>query len=100
MNMRNKFLNLKQGSMSVTKYLDKFTSWGRYAPNDIDSNEKKERFLNGLHEEVKTYLVAVSYNDLEALVDAAIMVEGKHKAALESRKRTIIQWCGIMIKNT
>jgi hypothetical protein len=39
--MRDKFLNLKQGGMSVTDYLDKFTTWGRYAPNDIDTDEKK-----------------------------------------------------------
>jgi hypothetical protein len=46
--MRDKFLNLKQGGMSVTEYLDKFTTWGRYAPNDIDTDEKKrERFMNG-----------------------------------------------------
>jgi hypothetical protein len=83
--MRDKFLNLKQGGMSVTKYLDKFTTWGRYAPNDIDTDEKKrERFLNGLHEELETYLVAVLYSDLEAMVDAAIMVEEKHKSPRES----------------
>jgi hypothetical protein len=47
--MRDKFLNLKQGGMSVPEYLDKFTTWGRYAPNNIDTDEKKrERFLNGL----------------------------------------------------
>jgi hypothetical protein len=93
--MRDKFLNLKQGGMSVTEYLDKFTTWGRYAPNDIDTNEKKrERFLNGLQEELQTYLVAVPYNDLEALVDAAIMVEDKNKAARESRKRRMMSQSG------
>jgi hypothetical protein len=51
--MRDKFLNLKQGGMSVTEYLDKFTTWGRYAPNDIHTDEKKrERFLNGFDEEL------------------------------------------------
>jgi hypothetical protein len=85
--MCDKFLNLKQGGMSVTEYLDKFTTWGRYTPNDIDTDEKKrERFLNGLQEELQTYLVAVPYNNLEAMVDAAIMVEDKNKAARESRK--------------
>jgi hypothetical protein len=80
--MRDQFLNLKQGGMSVTEYLDKFTTWGRNAPNDIDTDEKKrERFLNGLQEELQTYLVVVPYNDLEAMVDAAIMVEDKNKAA-------------------
>jgi hypothetical protein len=39
--MRDKFLNLKQGGMSVPEYLDKFTTWGRYAPNDIDTDENK-----------------------------------------------------------
>jgi hypothetical protein len=49
--MRDKFLNLKQGGMSLFEYLYKFTSWGRYAPNDIDTDDKKkECFLNGLHE--------------------------------------------------
>jgi hypothetical protein len=93
--MRDKFHNLKQKSMSATGYLDKFTSWGRYAPNDIDSDEKKkERFLNGLHEELQTYLVVVPYNDLEAIVDAAIMVEDKHKAARESHKRRLMSQGG------
>jgi hypothetical protein len=93
--MRDKFLNLKQCGMSVTEYLDKFTTWGRYAPNDIDTDEKKrERFLNGLHEELQSYLVAVHYSDLEAMVDAAIMLEDKHKAARESGKMRMMSQGG------
>jgi hypothetical protein len=93
--MRDKFLNLKQGGMSVPEYLDKFTTWGRYAPNDIDMDEKKrERFLNGLQEELQTYLVAVHYPDLEAMVDAAIMVEDKNKVARKSRKRRVMSQGG------
>jgi hypothetical protein len=93
--MRDKFLNLKQGGMSITEYLDKFTTWGRYAPNDIDIDEKKrEWFLNGLHEELQTYLVAVHYPELEAMVDAAIIVVDKHKAARESCKRRMMSQGG------
>jgi hypothetical protein len=89
--MRDKFLNLKQVSMSVVEYLDKFTTLGRYAPGDTDTDAKKrEHFLNGLHEELQTYLVAMPYHDLKAMVDAAIMVEDKRKAALESRKRRMM----------
>jgi hypothetical protein len=64
-------------------------------PNDIDTDEKKrECSLNGLQEELQTYLVAVPYNDLEALVDAAIMVEDKNKAARESQKRRMMSQGG------
>jgi hypothetical protein len=93
--MRDKFLNLKQGGMSVTEYLDKFTTWGRYAPKDIDTDEKKrERFMNRLQEDLQPYLVAVPDNDLEALVDDAIMVEDKNKADRESWKRRMMSLGG------
>jgi hypothetical protein len=68
---------------------------GKVCPNDIDTDKKKrERFLNGLQEELQTYLVVVPYNELEAMVDAAIMVEDKNKAACESRKRRMMSQDG------
>ncbi|KAK1645818.1 hypothetical protein QYE76_063623 [Lolium multiflorum] len=61
-------------------------------PPDTDTDEKKrDRFLNGLHKEIKSILVVVPYPDLEALVDAAIMVESKRKAAFETCKRKMQQ---------
>ena len=51
--MRDKFLKLRQGNMSVQEYFEKFTLLSRYAPNDTDSEDKKkEGFLNGLHGEL------------------------------------------------
>jgi hypothetical protein len=41
--------DLKQGSMMVSKYVTHFTQLSRYAPNDVDTDEKKQEcFLNGL----------------------------------------------------
>jgi hypothetical protein len=72
----------------VFQYLDKINTLARYAPHDTYTDGKKrDRFLNGLHEEIHSILVAVPYLDLEALVDAAIMVGSKRKAAYETRKR-------------
>ncbi|XP_071683425.1 uncharacterized protein [Lolium perenne] len=89
---RDEFFNLKQNNGSVIDYLDKFNTLARYAPQDTDTDEKKrDRFLNGLHEEIQSILVAVPYPDLESLVDAAIMVESKRKAAYETRKRKMQQ---------
>ena len=40
---------LKQGNMSVSEYRDKFTQLSRYAPNDVDTDAKRQdRFLDGL----------------------------------------------------
>ncbi|XP_071685469.1 uncharacterized protein [Lolium perenne] len=60
--MKDKFMNLRQGSMSVVEYMDKFTT-------------------------LSSILVSVPYHDLESLVDASIMVESKRKNAFENRKR-------------
>jgi hypothetical protein len=36
--------------MSVNEYLTRFTQLSRYAPNDVDTDEKKQYcFLNGLN---------------------------------------------------
>ncbi|XP_071678362.1 uncharacterized protein [Lolium perenne] len=92
---RDEFFNLKQNNSNVVDYLDKFNTLARYAPQDTDTDEKKrDRFMNGLHEEIQSILVAVPYPDLEALVDAAIMVESKRKAAIETRKRKMLQQQG------
>ncbi|KAK1556100.1 hypothetical protein QYE76_017233 [Lolium multiflorum] len=51
--MRDEFRELKQGRMSVVEYRDRFLTLSRYAPDETDTNEKrKERFLNGLHDEM------------------------------------------------
>ncbi|KAK1646047.1 hypothetical protein QYE76_063852 [Lolium multiflorum] len=51
--MRDEFRELKQGRMTVVEYRDKFLTLSRYAPDETDTIEKrKERFLNGLHDEM------------------------------------------------
>jgi hypothetical protein len=43
------FQDLKQGSMTVNEYVTHFMQLSRYAPNDVDTDEKKQEcFLNGL----------------------------------------------------
>ena len=74
--MREKFLKLRQGGMSVSKYWDEFTTLSRYAPNEVDTEDKKkERFLNGLHDELQCTLVVIPFQDMESLADAAIMMD-------------------------
>jgi hypothetical protein len=46
---KKEFQDLKQASMMVSEYVTRFTQLSRYAPNDVDTDEKKQEcFLNGL----------------------------------------------------
>lgn len=93
--MRDQFRDLKQGRMTVVEYRDKFLTLARYAPEDSDTEaKKKERFLNGLLDEMQPVLVNVPFPDLEALVDSAIHMEGKLNQAQENRKRRMVHQGG------
>src|SRR3954469_21883854 len=94
--MRDEFRELKQGRMTVVEYRDKFLSLARYAPDEIYTEaRKKERFLNGLHDEMQTMLVNIPFADIEDLVDSAIHMEGKINQANENRKRRMMHQPGI-----
>jgi hypothetical protein len=46
---KQEFLALKQGSMSVSEYRDKFIQLSCYAPADVaDDVEKQDHFKDGL----------------------------------------------------
>jgi hypothetical protein len=56
---KKEFQNLKQGSMSVNEYVSKFTQLSHYAPNEVNTNEKKQDcFLNGLNDRLAYALKA------------------------------------------
>jgi hypothetical protein len=49
--LKKEFQDLKQGSMSVNEYVTKFTQQSRYAPHEVNTDEKKhECFLNGMND--------------------------------------------------
>jgi hypothetical protein len=46
---KKEFQDLKQESKTVSEYVTSFTQLSCYAPNDVDTDEKKQEcFLNGL----------------------------------------------------
>ena len=93
--MRDEFKDLKQGRMTVVEYHDRFLYLSRYAPDEINTEaKKKERFLNGLHDEIQTVLVNIPFADIEALVDSAIQMEGKINQDNENRKRRMMHQPG------
>ena len=93
--MKEEFRNLKQGGMTVVDYLNQFTQLSRYAPEDVDTEEKrKDQFLNGLDDELQCILVAMLFPDMEALANAAILIADKMDVVVENRKRRMMQQGG------
>jgi hypothetical protein len=51
MKLKKEFKDLKQGSMSVSEYVTRFTQLSCYTLNNVDTNEKKQDwFFNDLND--------------------------------------------------
>jgi hypothetical protein len=86
---KEEFLALKQGSSSVSEYRDKFLQLSRYAPEDVNTDAKRQyRFLRGLVDPLQYQLMNHTFPTFQHLIDRAIMTERKRKE-MEDRKRKI-----------
>jgi hypothetical protein len=88
---KQEFLALKQGTISVSEYWDKFIQLSRYTPADVeDDEEKQDHFREGLISPIKYQLMVHTFDSFQKMVDKAIMVEhalnemGEQKRKYES----------------
>jgi hypothetical protein len=87
---KKEFANLKQGGMIVNEYLNSFIQLSRYAPDDINTDEKKhDMFLNGLNDDIQFQLLNTDYADFQHVVDKAIVIENKIKEMEKDGKRKV-----------
>jgi hypothetical protein len=64
--------------MFVSEYRDKFIQLSRYAPREVEENEKKqELFLEGLIGPLPYQLILHTFLSFQRLLDKAIAVENK-----------------------
>jgi hypothetical protein len=92
---KKEFMSLKQGPMTVREYLTKFTQLSRYAPNEVDTEEKKqERFLEGLNDAIEYALLPQEFPNFQALVNKALMVEHKRRQLEEKKRKMSFQGQG------
>jgi hypothetical protein len=87
---KKEFTDLKQGSMTMNEYLNSFIQLSRYAPDDINTDEKKhDIFLNGLNDDIQFQLLNTDYADFQHVVDKAIVIEIKIKEMEKDGKRKV-----------
>src|SRR5512139_871728 len=86
---KKEFRSLTQGSRSVTEYLHEFNRLACYAPEDVrNDEERQEKCLGGLNDELSYPLMVGDYPDFQKLVDKAIRQEDKYNF-MEQKKRQI-----------
>jgi hypothetical protein len=77
--------------MSMNEYVTKFTQQSRYAPHEVDIDEKKQEcFLNGLNEELAYALEARDFENFQGMVNKALMLEN-HRGVLEHKHKLVHQ---------
>jgi hypothetical protein len=86
---KEEFLGLKQGPLSASEYRDKFLQLSRYAPEDVNTDAKRQyRFLRGLVDPLYYKLMNHTFPTFQHLIDRAIMTERKRRE-MEDMKRKI-----------
>ena len=76
MKLKKEFMTLKQGSMTVAEYHDKFIQLSRYAPTKVDDDEKRqELFMEGLNDGLQYQLLSHTFASFQQLMDKALVIE-------------------------
>jgi hypothetical protein len=84
---KKEFEDLKQYSMTVSKYVTRFTQLSRYARNNMHTDEKKQDwFLNGLNDGLAYALEARDFINFQDMVDKALVLENRRGIMEQKRK--------------
>jgi hypothetical protein len=87
MKLKKEFEDLKQGSLTMSEYVTRFTQLSRYAPDNVDTNEKKQDwFLNGLNDGLTYDLKARDFINFQDMVDKALVLENR-RAIMEQKRK-------------
>ncbi|WVZ51710.1 hypothetical protein U9M48_002825 [Paspalum notatum var. saurae] len=83
---QREFRELKQGDMTVMQYVRSFIHLSQYSPEDVtDDLRRATRLLNGFDPTLQTHL-GRSYQSFTDLVDTALDMENRLRAAKEDQK--------------
>jgi hypothetical protein len=85
------FQDLKQGSISVNEYVTKFTQLSRYAPHEVDTDERKQECcLNGSNDGLAYALEAQDFENFQGMVNKALALEN-HRGMMERKRKLVRQ---------
>jgi hypothetical protein len=84
---KKEFEDLKQGSKTVSEYVTQFTQLSCYAPDNVDTDEKKQDwFLNELNDGLTYALHVCDFINFQDMVDKALVLETRRGIIERKRK--------------
>jgi len=88
----DEFYALQQGSLFVEEYTYQFMELARYAPEEVDKDEKKQdMFKKGLSPELRTLLTPQIYPNFNTLMNMAILTERAKAEERKEKKRKFLE---------
>ena len=73
--------------MIVNQYIQKFMKLARYAPDDVNTDKKKQRcFRKGLNAALREQIITHIYPDFNTLMNRTILLEEEHNKSEGERK--------------
>ena len=82
------FRYLWQGAMIVNQYIRKFMKLSRYAPEDVNTDKKKQRcFWRGLNLVLRTQIITHIYSDFNTLMNRTILLE-EERSKMEGKRKS------------
>jgi hypothetical protein len=89
---KKEFLSLKQRSMLVSEYRDKFIQLSKYAPDEVAEDERKhEHFIEGLNGPLQYALVAHTFPSFQRLLEKALAIEYRRVQLGDLKRKAISQ---------
>jgi hypothetical protein len=77
--------------MSMNEYVTKFPQLSRYAPNEVDTDKKKQDyFLNDLNDGVAYALETRDFENFLWMVNKSLVLEN-HKGVMEHKRKLVHQ---------
>jgi hypothetical protein len=74
--------------MMMSEYVTRFTQLSRYAPDDMDIDEKKQEwFLNGLDDGLAYALEARDFENFQTMIGKALVLENRRGILSSKRKQ-------------
>jgi hypothetical protein len=90
-NKRQEFMDLKQGGRSVHDYSKQFNHLARYAPDQVDTDDKKkDRFMIGLSTKLQERMTLNTGRTFPEFVSNVMIADDAIRAQKKTKKRKAV----------